>query len=193
MGAAVTKVADEDLSLKNLGMFASEEIEEYQMLMRQARRSATEATLAIFRAGKWLSLARKKIKAEGRGKWTAFLKEYRIPRTTEWEARTLYKRAKTEAAVKKMTPTEAKRKYKVVPPKKKTTSEPTVHSVKADRATAGSIKDDGTSLPMTPRRFGEPPSDPDRDRRQAIIAPSRPKPSPERCPTPADRESDVVG
>lgn len=190
--SAVLKLAKKDLSLAELMDCAYEQIDQYRSLLGQARQSRQDATLAIFRAGEWLSLARKKFKAEGRGKWTAFLKEYGIPRTTGWEAETLFQRAKTEEAVNGMTPTEAKRKFEVVKPKKKTTSEPTVPSVKSSRVTAGSGNDSGTSMPMTPRRPGEPPFDPDRDWRQADVTPPRPKPTPERVPVQAAQESDVV-
>lgn len=190
--SAVMKLAKKDLSLAELMDCAYEQIDQYRSLLGQARQSRKDATLAIFRAGEWLSLARKKFKTEGRGKWTAFLKEYGIPRTTGWEAETLFQRAKTEEAIGGMTPTEAKRKFKVVKPKKKATSEPTVPSVKVSRATADSGDYDGVSIPMTPRRFGEPPSDPDRDWRQASAAPPPPKPTPEQCPTPTNQESEGV-
>lgn len=190
--SAVMKLAKKDLSLMELMGNAHEQIDRYRSLLGQARQSRKDATLAIFRAGEWLSLARKKFKAEGRGKWTAFLKEYGIPRTTGWEAETLFQRAKTEEAVGGMTPTEAKRKFKVVKPKKKTTSEPTVPSVKASRVTAVSGNGNGTSLPMTPRRFGEPPSDPDQDWRQAIVVPPRPEPAPVVIPAQTNQESEGV-
>lgn len=190
--SAVMKLAKKDLSLAELMDCAYEQIDQYRSLLGQARQSRQDATLAIFRAGEWLSLARNKFKAEGRGKWTAFLKEYGIPRTTGWEAQTLFQRAKTEEAVGGMTPTEAKQKFKVVKPKKTTTSEPTVPSAKASRVTAGSGNDSGTSMPMTPRRYGEPPSDPDRDWRQASDAPPRPKPTPVVIPAPTNQENDVV-
>lgn len=190
--SAVMKVAKKDLSLMELMGNAHEQIDHYRSLLGQARQSREDATLAIFRAGEWLSLAHKKFKSEGRGKWTAFLKEYCIPRTTGWEAETLFQRAKTEEAVGGMTPTEAKRKFKVVKPKKKTASEPTVPSVKTSRATADSGNFDGVTVPMTPRRFGEPPSDPDQDWRPASPAPHRPTPSQEQCPTPTDQEGEGV-
>lgn len=169
--SAVMKVAKKDLSLMELMGNAHEQIDHYRSLLGQARQSREDATLAIFRAGEWLSLARKKFKAEGRGKWTAFLKENGIPQTTGWEAETLFKKAKTEEAVGGMTPTEAKRTFKVVK-QKKTTSEPSVPSVKTSRATADSGNFDGVTVPMTPRRFGEPPSDPDQDWRPASPVPS---------------------
>src|SRR5262245_44081360 len=97
--SAVAKVAKKDLSLDELMDCAYEQIDQYLLLLKQVQQTRKQATLAIFRAGEWLSLARKKFKAEGRGKWTAFLKGYSIPRTTEWEARTLFKRAMTEDAV----------------------------------------------------------------------------------------------
>lgn len=190
--SAIAKVAKNDLSLMELMGNAYEQIDQYRSLLEQARQSRKEATLSIFRAGEWLSLARKKFRAEWRGRWTAVLKEYRIPRTTGWEARTLFERAKTEAAVSGLTPTEAKRKFNVVPPKKTTTSEPTVPSVKAGRVTAGSGNGSSMTVPMTPRRFGEPPSDPDQDRRQADVAPPRPKPSPDVIPAPTSQDGDVV-
>jgi hypothetical protein len=189
--SADMKVAKTDLNLAELMDCAYEEIDQYRSLLERVQQSREEATLAIFRAGEWLSLARKKFKAEGRGKWTAFLKDYRIPRTTEWEARTLFKRAKTEGAVNGMTPTEAKRTFKVVKPKK-TTGEPPVPSVKAGRATADSGNNDGVYAPMTPRRFGEPPFDPDRDWRQADVVPPRPKPTPVVIPASTSQKSDVV-
>lgn len=190
--SAVMRVSKNNLSLAELMDCAYEQIDQYRSLLGQARQSREAATLAIFRAGEWLSLARKKFKTEGRGKWTAFLKEYGIPRTTGWEAQTLFERAKTEGAVGGMTPTEAKRKFKVVKPKKTTTSEPTVPSVKAGHVTAGTGKYDGTSMPITPRRYGEPPSDHDQDWRQADVAPPRPKPTPVVIPAPTSQESDVV-
>src|SRR5207248_903675 len=181
------RVAEEDLSLMELGQFAREEFGVYRK-WRRAKQSAHKATAAIFRLGRWLSQAHTHLLDAGRGEWTAFLAENEIPRTTAWEAEELFRRAKTEEAVSRMTPTEAKRKFKVVPPKKKTTSEPTVHSVKASRATADSSEDDGVSLPMTPRRYGEPPFDPDRDRCQADVASPRPKPAPVMIPAPTNQE-----
>lgn len=190
--SAVMKVEKNDLSLDELMDCAYEQIDQYRSLLERVQQSREEATLAIFRAGEWLSLARKKFKAEGRGKWTAFLKDYRIPRTTEWEARTLFKRAKTEGAVNGMTPTEAKRTFKVVKPKK-TPTEPTDPSVKAGRATTDTGKNEGVTAPIKPRRFGQPPSDPYRDWRQAADAPPRPKPTPVVIPAPTNQESDDVG
>lgn len=124
MGAAVTKVADEDLSLMELGLFAREEFDEYRKWRRRAKKSAYKATAAIFRLGRWLAQAHTHLLDAGRGEWTAFLAENDIPRTTAWEAEELFRRAKTEAAVVGMTPTEAKRTFKVVPPKKATGNRP---------------------------------------------------------------------
>lgn len=192
MSAAVTKVADEDLSLMELGLFAREEFDKYRKWRRRAKKSAHKATAAIFRLGRWLSQAHTHLLNAGRGEWTAFLAENEIPRTTAWEAEELFRRAKTEDAVGGMTPTEAKRKFKVVPTKKKATSEPTVPSVKAGRVTAGSGIDSGTSMPMKARRPGELPPDPDRDRRQAEDAPPRPKPTPVVIPASTNQESEGV-
>jgi hypothetical protein len=186
--SAVAKLAKNDLTLMEMMGNAFEQIDHYRSLLGQARQSREDATLAIFRAGEWLSLARKKFKAEGRGRWTAVLKEYRIPRTTGWEARTLFERSKTEAAVSKMTPTEAKRKFNVVPLKRKTTSEPTVPSVKVSRSAAGSIKGDGVSAPLLMRRPGEPPNDADSGR--AAVTTPRAKPA-EPGPAPA-KPGDVL-
>lgn len=190
--SAIAKAAKKTLSLDELMDCAYEEIDQYRSLLGQARQSRKDATLAIFRAGEWLSLARTKFKADGRGKWTAFLKEYGIPRTTGWEAETLYKRAKTEAAVNDMSPTEAKQKFKVVKEKNKTVSDTTVPLVKAGLAIVNSDEGDGVSMPMTPRRFGEPPSDPDRDRHQVDVVSPRPKRTPVIIPAPTNQENDFI-
>lgn len=189
MSAAVMKVADENLSLMEMMGNAYEQIDLYGMLRVQARRSSHEATLAIFRAGRWLSLARPKFRAEGRGKWTAFLKEYDIPRTTGWEAETLFKRAKTEAAVSGITPTAAKEKFKVVKAKKAKTQP--VNSVKADQTTADLSSDGGVSGVVPFRRPGDPPSDVSSNSDRAIVSTPRPKPA-ERGPTPAQPGGDVL-
>ena len=72
------------------------------------RKSAVE----LFRAGRALSIAKDQLKS--RGGYEHWCKENHIAKTTAFEAITLFANAKTEAAVEKMTITEAKTHFKVV-------------------------------------------------------------------------------
>lgn len=155
-----------------LGLFAREEIGDFKRWIRKAKKSAYKATLAIFRAGKWLTLAHERFIDEGRGQWTAFFKENDLPRTTAWEAEELFKRAKSEDAIPQLTPTQAKRQFAVVKEKQAQTpsTAKSVSSVKRQAATtlapspSVALIDPSqeyhlTGGPMISRQQGEPPAD----------------------------------
>jgi hypothetical protein len=171
MSGAVSPI-DQDLSLMELGLFAREEIGNYKRWVRKAKKYAFKATLAIFRAGKCLTLAHERLIDEGRGQWTAFLKENDLPRTTAWEAEELFKRAKTEDAVHQLTPTQAKRQFAVVKVKQIQTPSTAkrLSSVKKEAVAPQAVSPSAalidpsqeyhpTGGPMIPRRPGEPPAD----------------------------------
>jgi len=169
---AVISTDDQDLSLMELGLFARKEIGDYKRWSRKSKKSAYKATLAIFRAGKWLYLAHERLIGEGRGHWTAFLDENELPRTTAWEAKELYKSAKTEEAIRDLTPTKAKRLFHVVSEKHVQTPS-TAKSLSSVKKEAGtplasspnvvlidpSQEHHPTGGPMIPGRPGEPPAD----------------------------------
>jgi hypothetical protein len=172
-----------------LGLFAQEEFDEYRKWRRRSKKAACKATAAIFRLGRWLSQAHDRLLNDGRGKWTAFLAENEVPRTTAWEAMELFRRAGSEEAVSRMTPTEAKRHFGVVE-EKDAVPTPPLSSVKAGGTTADSSDGDGVSATLAARRPGDSPVGPDSGR--TLVTTDRPKPAPAQHPTQANRGGDGV-
>lgn len=86
-----------------------------------------KCTVAVFRAGRALSLAQAKLKeTNGWGAWGAWLENHRICRTSAWESIQLFERAGSEGAIANMTISEAKRKLGIngEPPKPKPKPKP---------------------------------------------------------------------
>lgn len=57
----------------------------------------------MFRAGRAISIARRKVKSEKWGEWGRWLEEHYIKGTAAWEAATLYERAGSEDAIANLT------------------------------------------------------------------------------------------
>ena len=106
----IEEIPDESWSLDRLAAYVSGKLGESKDFETQARVIARKSTLVVFRAGRALCIARKKAK-EQKIKWTVWLEERNIPRTNDFEARELFKRAKTEEAVAGLTLTQAKKKF----------------------------------------------------------------------------------
>lgn len=165
-----------EYELGDLGELASDSLDEYKRLRGEAKAKAVEATLHIFWAGELLAVAAKRLKKQ-RGCWTAFLKEHQIGRTTAWEAIELFRKAKSGEAISGLTPTEAKRKFGVVRPKRdKAVVVPSDPSAESVGTTTAPYLGDGRSAPMTSRRPGELPPDPDVETIQPDCTAARTKP-----------------
>ena len=104
------ELPDDSWTLDRLAAYVSGKLGESKDFETQATVLSRKSTLAIFRAGRALVIARKKAK-EQKIKWTVWLEERSIPRTNDFEARELFKRAKTEEAIAKLGLTEAKKKF----------------------------------------------------------------------------------
>ena len=79
---------------------------------RQSIRLGRTSVVDFFRAGKLLVEARALVDKQKTVTWTQWLKKEKIARTTQWEATTLYKNAKTEKALASVDDlTSAKIKY----------------------------------------------------------------------------------
>jgi hypothetical protein len=105
---------DDSWDLETLALYAKTGLSEANRLERESIQIGRRSTLQIFRAGRALSIARRKLASEGWGKWIPWLAEHGIKRTTAWEAIELYNNAKVEKAVQNLTPSEAKRKFGVI-------------------------------------------------------------------------------
>jgi hypothetical protein len=73
-----------------------------------------DATIQFYRAGEFLTLAKAK---SGKREWGRLLEEYQIARTSDWEARELFRLAESEAALVGMSKAEALRRFKIRAPK----------------------------------------------------------------------------
>ncbi len=107
---------DESWDLGRLARYASSGLAEAARLGSESIRIGRRSTVQIYRSGRALSLARKKLKAQGRGRWDRWLTEHGLKRTTAWEAAELYERAGSEDALAKLTPCQAKQKFGVTSP-----------------------------------------------------------------------------
>jgi len=152
--AVPLKKPDEDIpnerwSLEKLAGFAGNGFGEAKRLQGEATALARKSTVQIFWAGCALSLAKPKVKAEGKG-WRKWLSERGIPRTNAWEAEELYKQAKKVEAVADLTLTEAKRKFGVTKPPKtgKAKGQPRLGVVRPSNGKAGKTK--GDDIPSSP-------------------------------------------
>jgi hypothetical protein len=74
-----------------------------------------KAAASLYEAGEYLAEAKEKC---GPRNWSKFLREYGVHPTTDWEARELYKRAGSKAAIEFMSKAEALLRFKVRRPKK---------------------------------------------------------------------------
>ena len=103
LAAKPDEIPDESWSLDELAVYISGEFGQATVLSRKS-------AVAVFRAGRALCIARKKVKELGI-KWTVWLAEQNIPRTNDFEARGLFTGAKAEKALHGLTLTDAKKKF----------------------------------------------------------------------------------
>jgi hypothetical protein len=102
----------ESWTLDQLGQYAAAGVAEVKRLNAEVACLARKSSVQIFWAGAALAYAQPKLKAEGK-KWTAWLKERKIPRTNAWEATELYRLAKDVKEVEKLPLAKAKKKFGV--------------------------------------------------------------------------------
>jgi hypothetical protein len=106
-------VPDDTWDLDRLGNYARTGLDEADRLQRESLQLGRRSTVQIFRAGRAISIARKKVKAAKWGEWGQWLAQHGLKRTTAWEAAALFERAGSEEAIKNLTPDQAKRKYNI--------------------------------------------------------------------------------
>lgn len=114
--STLSSIPNKKWTLAQLGAFASKAIVESENCESQLLALSRRSTVAVFRAGKALCLARTQIKKG----WVAWLDEMKIPRTTDFECRKLFSAAKTEKALGNLSIHQAKIKFGIV--KEKTPS-----------------------------------------------------------------------
>jgi hypothetical protein len=110
-------VPDESWDLDQLAVYASTGLGEADRLHRESIQFDRRSTVQVFRSGRALWFARKKVKSEKWGEWGRWLQEHNFKRTSAWEAATLYERAGSEDAVANLTPSEAKIRFGIVKPR----------------------------------------------------------------------------
>ncbi len=122
----------EGLSLDELAVIAAREIGESRQLQVEAVGLARRSTATLYRAGRMLWVARKKLKGKGKRAWTRWQKANGIPVTSAWQAIRLYEMAEGEEVVAGLTRSQALHKYGITRPEKdrakqaiNVTSEPT--------------------------------------------------------------------
>ena len=94
-----------------LATYARNQIGESGAIEASLGLMARRSTVAFFRAGQALAIARDRLKASNG--WEQWLKNHHIPKTTAFEAIKLAENAKDESAVATLALTEAKRRYGV--------------------------------------------------------------------------------
>jgi hypothetical protein len=105
------EVPDESWSFERLMNAATSAVVDAERLSTEATCLVHKSSVQIYRAGRVLNLARKKV-PKGQT-WERCLKSHGIPKTSAWEAMQLYERAPSEEAIASLTPAEAKVKYGV--------------------------------------------------------------------------------
>ena len=108
---------DDDWHLDKLGQYAAASLATADRLEAEALQLSRRSTLQLYRAGKALAIAHKRLKSEGEG-WCAWLDRHDIAPLRAYEAEKLFENAPSEEAIAGMTPTEAKTKFKAVKPRK---------------------------------------------------------------------------
>ncbi|CAN5890362.1 hypothetical protein BH23PLA1_BH23PLA1_39260 [soil metagenome] len=136
---------DETWDLDRLARYASAGLAKADRLMQGSIQIGRRSTVEIFRSGRALSIARRRLKAEGRGRWTRWLEQHGIKRTTAWEAAELFERAGSEDKVANLMPGEAKRLFWVISPPRED-----------EDSAGGGAADRGTQSPST--QSAKPPS-----------------------------------
>jgi|GEM_PF-6083501 len=109
----------EGLTLEQLAAIASKEIGEARQFQAEAVGLSRRSTLTLYRAGRTLWCARKKLKGKGKRAWTKWQKSHGIPVTSAWQAIRLYEEAESEEAVAGLTRSQALQKYKITKARKK--------------------------------------------------------------------------
>jgi hypothetical protein len=124
---------DED----RLGRYAAAGLGRHHQLLEESVQLGRKSTVQLHRAGRALSLAHKKLKAERR--WCTWLRTHGISTTSAWEAMELYRRERSEKEIEGLTPTQAKTKYGITrPPRSKQPREPVPDSASPGQA-AGTV------------------------------------------------------
>lgn len=107
-------IPDDTWDLDRLGSYAQAGLNEADRLQRESLQLGRRSTVEIYRAGRAISIARKKAKGEKWGEWGQWLAQHNLARTTAWEAAALYERAESEDAIRNLTPDQAKKKYNII-------------------------------------------------------------------------------
>jgi hypothetical protein len=110
---------DDSWDLERLARYAKTGLDEANRLDREAMVIGRRSTVEIFRVGRALSIARRKVKTEKWGDWGRWLTEHEIKRTTAWEAVELFERAGSEEAIANLTASQAKKKYGITRPRRR--------------------------------------------------------------------------
>lgn len=124
IAAQSDSLPDETWDLDRLARYASTGLAEAARLEHESIQIGRRSTVQIFRSGQALSIARSRLRSEGRGRWGRWLNEHGIKRTTAWEAAELFERAGSEEEVAGLTPGEAKSHFGVTRPPKEEADDP---------------------------------------------------------------------
>jgi hypothetical protein len=109
-------IPDDSWNLERLGTYAATGLNEAARLQKEFLQLGRRSTVQIFRSGRALAIAQRKVKSEKWGEWGRWLATHNIKRTTAWEAIQLYERAGSEEAIAKLAPSEAKRRHGIGKP-----------------------------------------------------------------------------
>jgi hypothetical protein len=109
----VESIPDDTWDLDHLGSYACAGLSEADRLEGESLQLRRRSTVEVYRAGRAISIARKKVKAQKWGEWGQWLAQHNLARTTAWEAAALYERAESEDAIRNLTRDQAKKKYNI--------------------------------------------------------------------------------
>ena len=170
-------IPDDCWDLNRLGTYAETGLSEANRLLRESIQLGRRSTVQIFRSGRALAIAQRKVKSEKWGEWGRWLATHNIKRTTAWEAIQLYERAGSEVAIAKLAPSEAKRRYGIGKPPR-ADAEGSVHSGNHSGATRSPKRSsDSTSPSEDESDDGEPedsePNDEPYDEPDLLVRPPR--------------------
>lgn len=104
---SITELPSEGWTLDQLAEYARRQIVTSRAIENSLGLLGRRSTVAFFRAGRALLVAREQLKTTG--DWVKWQDDHQLPRTTVFEAISLYEAAKDEKAVETLALTEAKR------------------------------------------------------------------------------------
>jgi hypothetical protein len=123
-------IPDESWDLDRLGIYAHTGLNESNRLLKESIQLGRRSTVQIFRSGRALSIARRKVPW---GQWERWLVTHNLKKTTAWEAIELYQRAGSEEAIADLTPSQAKTKFGIgTPPQTDTHKRARPHNPSSD-------------------------------------------------------------